>query len=1371
MAMPGINPPKGLDFSNARSTWGAWKQRFERYRTASGITDKRAEQQVDILIYVMGDEAESIHNQLTVRAQKMQADGSTPDASDTLYVRTLEAFDGYFNPQENTLHYRIMFGSKTQTGKETNEQFIRDTYELATKCRWEDEVKQDMIKTRLLAGMSDKSLARELQLKAGVTLEDIKLAMRSKEVILQNQKCEIDGAAVAVAELAIHQVSKSSREESPMSQKSLGQGSQRAEAEGKGSRRTVSRSSHSSAAKYNYVSDCKFCGLNHRKGQCPAYNKRCVLCDRFNHFAKVCKARVGNRVGNRAHAITVLENDDSSDDEQFSVNCITPVNKSSSVDSEWLVDVIVKGLPHQAKVDTGAQVNVMSVENLKSLGVDTVTRSKAALSGYSGYNIPVLGKVKLPIALGGSDSNGTTEIVAQFYIINQPAPTLLSLPTIRELGLLPSANISEISHSGKNVRHIVEQNADVFEGLGRYTKTVSLKLKAGAVPKALPTKHIPSGVRDKLRQELDSLENKGIICRDNEPAEWLSPIVIVNKPNGDIRICLNPQHLNSQLVRSHCMLPTTEEIFSRIAGSCCFSTLDARQGFHQVPLDEKSSKLVGFLTPYGKYRYLRLPMGISVAPELFHQIMIDALAEVPGVEVFIDDILVHGKSLSEHNNRLEEVLLRLKQVGITLNREKSVIGKQQVDFLGHKLTAGGIEPQRGKLEAIEDMVVPKNRKELESYLGFVAYLAKFVENLSELTVPLRQVCKKGVLFQWERPQIEAFENIKQAILNAPVLAYFDPEKSITLSADASAHSLGAVLLQEHRPVVFAAKSLSEAQQNYAQIEKELLAIVFACKRFKYYIWGRGPVSVETDHRSLLGLFQKDVGDISPRLASMRLDLIRYPVDMRLIFRPGKEMVLADTLSRSCPPETEVDDDELDPILQVCAVVIRSEEVMAKYQRATAADEELSVVVRYVKHGWPSKRKSCAGRALSYWSIKDSLSVVNGVVFYGARLVIPNILRDEVLGDLHTAHQGVSKTLQRAQSSVFWPGLRRRVEEKCLSCEQCRQFERSETREPLITIPIPSYPFQVVGADLFTQGGKDYLLVVDYLSKFPIVKCLQQSTVAAQVISCLSGVFSDFGTPEVLISDNGPQFRCHEFARFCKDWAVEHRTSSPLHPSGNGQAERWVGTVKSMIIKRSAEGKDWWKALLLLRNTPVDDNLLSPSQLLQGRVLRDSIPVEQRMYQVSGYNIESLRVQLGKRQSTQKYHHDRKCGKEKPPLAVGQDCYFKTAKGAWIPGKVQNVDSTRSYIIDTPSGNTFRRNRIDIRPSLVDNPQGGPQVPQVVQRIQRIEPEVPEGARGVEAREEASGSCGATVPSQAGLERVTRSGRRVKLPSRYADYEM
>ena len=259
------------------------------------------------------------------------------------------------------------------------------------------------------------------------------------------------------------------------------------------------------------------------------------------------------------------------------------------------------------------------------------------------------------------------------------------------------------------------------------------------------------------------------------------------------------------------------------------------------------------------------------------------------------------------------------------------------------------------------------------------------------------------------------------------------------------------------------------------------------------------------------------------------------------------MGLADTLSKAWPARTLLHEDlGTEPLLQVCNIVIRSQEASLKYARATESDEELSVVLKLSKNGWPSFKKGCSKRALPYWSIQLSLTTVDGLVFYGSRLVIPISLRAEVLALLHKAHQGVSKMLQRAEGAVFWPGLRHRVEDTALSCEPCRTAERRERKEPLIPVLIPDYPFQKWGVDVFSLHEVDYLLVV----------------------------FADWGTPEFLVSDNGPQIRAKEFKDFCHSRNVTPIYTSPLHPSGNGQVERTIGMVKGMM-KRSVRGQTDW----------------------------------------------------------------------------------------------------------------------------------------------------------------------------------------------------
>ena len=1292
--MPDIKPPGGLDFSRAQESWDEWSRRFERYRSASGLSEKAAQRQVDTLFYIMGEEAEKIFSQLTVRAA-----AADEDADGTLYKRTLEAFEGYFNPRSNKLHYCIVFNNRTQTEGESNEEFIRNVHELSLKCNFEAN-RDDMIRMRLLAGMKDKALSRELQLDAEVTLDAVKTKMRAKEIISKHQREEIDGASGTSSSATVNKVAQSrrstgrgwglprasnDRDEDPTGTKSRVRGMW-GEVDGKGRGKGKAD-----------ITNCNYCGRNHPYGQCPAHGKRCNKCHIFNHFSAVCKTNSQSKSGSRMNAACAKADTDSSSDDDGDAFCVYSVN-----DSEWRTDLFLSDTLVSVKIDTGAEVNVIPKSVMKQIGQREATRSKVSLKGFTGHEIPVIGKTSLRVCR--PDSSFATESL--FYVVDDDnlasSITLLGLQTVRELGLV-STTVSEVSDVSESVVKVIDEYQDVFSGLGTYKKQVSLELRSGAVPKAVPPRVVPHRKRQGLKSELDSLVSQGVIVADDSPSEWLTPIVLVAKPDGSTRICLDPQYLNTQLIRAQCHIPTMTEIFADVSGSKYFSCLDAKQGFHQVVLEEESSRLFCFVTPFGKYRYVRLPMGTCNSPEIFHQIMTETLRDIPGVAVYIDDVLVHASSVTEHNRRLKLVLDRLREAGLTMNKKKSVFLKESVDFLGHKLTGTGVQPQRSKVEAVQNMVIPADKEAVQRYLGFITYLSKFIPRLSELTHPLREVCKRGREFIWEAPQMKAFEDIREIVTQSPELALYEGDSPVVLQSDASAHSLGAVLIQNERPVEFAAKSLSDTQQRYSQIEKEFLAVVFACQRFRYYTVGRSEVVVETDHMPLIGLMKKDISQLTPRLAKMRFSMLNYP-NICLVYKPGKQLVLADTLSRSCPPGHDVSGESAsnDPMPTVCTMVFGSPEAHGKYQLQSRNDEELPVVARYIQEGWPTSRKRCAARALPYWSIRHSLTAYDDLVFYGPRLVIPNACRAEVVQDLHSGHQGVTKTLQRAKSSVFWPGLRRRIEEKCLSCTSCLSQEKEGRKEPLISVPVPEFPFEVIGIDPFELNGHSYVAVVDYLTKWPVVRQMDRVR-SGSLIGVLEEVFAEYGIPRRIVSDNGPQFTGVVFTSFMAEQGIEHRTSSPLHSSGNGQVERTIGTIKAMMRKcLDGDGK-WWEGLMAIRNTPVGDDILSPAQLLQGRLLRDKLPRTNEAYCVSGYSLPEIRQRLEQRQSKQKFYHDDHSGVEKSLLVSGDSVYFKTAKGAWIPGKISRVVGLRSYDIEVGS-QSYRRNRKDIRPCLVPSSQ-------------------------------------------------------------------
>lgn len=324
--------------------------------------------------------------------------------------------------------------------------------------------------------------------------------------------------------------------------------------------------------------------------------------------------------------------------------------------------------------------------------------------------------------------------------------------------------------------------------------------------------------------------------------------------------------------------------------------LDACSGYWAIKLTTESSKLTTFNPPFGRYRFLRLPFGLISAQDEFQRQIDETYQGLEGVVAIVDDILVFGAAREEYDRNLHAMLQRSRERGVRLNPEKSVIGATEVSYFGHLLSAEGIKPDPAKVAAIKMMEPPRNRAELETVLGMVNYLAKFAPGLSEINAPLRQMLKQSSEFLWDKQHDTAFQKMKDIITRepGPVLSYFDPNKELSLQVDASKHGLGAVLLQEGRPISYASKALTETEVNYAQIEKEMYAVLFGFKRFHHYVYERH-VCVESDHKPLESIMKKPLAAAPPRLQRMILQLQKY--SFTITHHPGKDIPVADTLSR------------------------------------------------------------------------------------------------------------------------------------------------------------------------------------------------------------------------------------------------------------------------------------------------------------------------------------------------------------------------------------------------------------------------------------------------------------------------------------------
>ena len=401
-----------------------------------------------------------------------------------------------------------------------------------------------------------------------------------------------------------------------------------------------------------------------------------------------------------------------------------------------------------------------------------------------------------------------------------------------------------------------------------------------------------------------------------------------------------------------------------------------------------------FITPFEKYCYNVLLFGISPASEHYQKVMKENLSDCEGTVVEIDDILVHGTDKKEHDERLHKVLRRLQDMNVTLNPEKCKFARNQVKFLGHTIDGDGIHADPEKVTAITDMAVPCNFSELRRFLGTVNQLSKFSPELAEKSKPLRELLSTKNEWTYGESQTVAFNEIKQLLISAPVLALYDYKLPTTVASDASKYGLGAVLKQQQtdgdwRPVAFASQALSATEQRYAPIEKESLGVTWACEKFAEYVLGM-TFHVETDHKPLVSLLgYKHLDELSPRIQRMRIRLMRFSYTISHV--PGKDLVIPDTLSRapiyrkvSCEQQASADDVKayVDFVLKnLPTKENRLQEIREKLQQ----DEVCRQIMSHCENGWPEKQH-VKGAIKPYYQFSGELSVQQGLLLKGTSYV-------------------------------------------------------------------------------------------------------------------------------------------------------------------------------------------------------------------------------------------------------------------------------------------------------------------------------------------------------------------------------------------------
>ena len=1076
------------------------------------------------------------------------------------------------------------------------------------------------------------------------------------------------------------------------------------------------------------VKDCSFCGRDHEYGRCPAYNSTCGYCKKKGHWKDCClklkgqssvketpqKKETQQKKKKSVHNVEV--------EEEFERLSFDVVTQSDHDDNDIKVKFDLK-MPDDklayltCKIDTGAQGNVLPLrtfrnmfpkhlddQDLPSVGSFVKAKPFVKLSAYNGSEIKQFGTVNLKLRYGTISSQWTE---CEFFVCDTPGPVLVGKKTslqtgvitvnaVHSLDLTPTLKVCEVDSDVyspiPDKETLVNLYPDRFEGLGKFPGKYHIDVRSDVKPVVKPPRKYPIHLKQEIQESLDDMIKLDVIepIPEAESTEWLNSLAFSRKENGKLRICLDPRDLNVAVKRTFHRTPTIEEITHKLSNAKVFSKLDAKSGYWSVQLDKESSVLTSFCGPSGRFRFKRLPFGLKVAQDVFQEKMDLILAGCSGTMNIADDILVFGTDVQDHDKNLHDLMKRARSHGLVLNANKCTIRTDSVNFFGMVYTTKGLRPDPRKCQEIKDLPTPKDVKSLQQFLGMIQYLAPFVPKLSEKTCLLRDLVKKDSDFVWLPNHEKAFELLKNEICRNVTLNYFDPNLPTKVQVDASKRGLGAALIQvdsgKEKIIAFASKALTPVEERYANIEREMLAVVFGAERFHTFLYGSSFV-IESDHKPLENIQLKNLAQAPPRLQRMLLRLQSY--DMTIKYRPGKQLLLADAMSRMNPQShSEI------KLEKTVHAVQWSDAMISGLQRETENDPELRPLKDIILTRWPENSNDLPKCIRHYWSMKDFLTVEDGVILKGDRFVIPEKMQEEILNRLHASHQGIEKTRLRARSSVYWRGIDKDIEKLIQGCSVCLEFSRSEQKESMIGHTVPSGPWQEVGTDLFELDGVCYLITADYYSKMPFIRRITSESSRA-VIAKLKTLFSEHGIPEKVYSDGGPCYSSSEFVKFAESWGFRHIMSSPRYPQSNGFIERTIQTVKNIMRKAKTINVDAEMALLCARTTPVDSQIGSPAELLYNRVTRSNLPVR-----IKGNDLIVERLQ--ERQLKQEEYYNRG-SKDLPELYIGQTVGLQDVKSLrWNKAKVVEKQDPRSYVVETKNGSYLRRNRRHLKDLMPEN---------------------------------------------------------------------
>lgn len=736
---------------------------------------------------------------------------------------------------------------------------------------------------------------------------------------------------------------------------------------------------------------------------------------------------------------------------------------------------------------------------------------------------------------------------------------------------------------------------------------------------------IPEKHKQEVAKQVKKLLENDIIETSISP--FNSPLLLVPKKSLEnnteklYRLCIDYRKLNKNLVPYQFPLPRIDEILDQLGKATIFSTLDLSQGFHQVMIDKADREKTAFSTAFGHYQYKRCPFGLKTLPGFFQSMLNSILTGLQGVTcfVYIDDVVIFAKDLEEHDRKLTDVLNRFRQYNLKLNPEKCHFMQAEVLYLGHKCSERGVEPDDKLIQSVINFPRPKNIKQVQSFHGLANYYRKFIKGFANIAAPLYKVIKKDHEFEWTEDCEQAFEELKKALTSKPVLQFPDFTKDFTITTDASAIGLGAILEQEGKVIAYASKTLSETKRGWSATELELKGVVFGCQEFRCYVLGRS-FTVFTDHIALKGEIK--LQNANTRIIKLMQKLSEFDLDIQ--YKKGKENGNADCLSRMHNGNDNLESKDC------CNAITRRKAAQLRLDEQLSTPEEAANDVPTTNEtdnllDTPQLETENVETDNEYED--EDEEDIQEISEDNDKLEILKAHHDNVLG----GHFGANKTYQRMKKIYHWNGMKEDVRKYIAKCEICQLCKGSRnTKMPLEITEISLLPFDKVYVDVVgplpvsLNGNKYILSMVDDLTKFVEFAPMSEQTAETVAHTLYENILCRYTIPKQLVTDNGTNFVGKVFPQLCKLLGVKKLRTTVYHPQAN-LVERQHSTLGNYLRAFVKDKPTTWDTYLrsaahAYNNTPHNGTCIAPMKMLFG--FTSDIPTNLKKKPEPQYNYDS-----------------------------------------------------------------------------------------------------------------------------------------------------